>query len=287
MQGSPPTLPDSWVSTWQADKIWESSDNQLMKVVKSIFFTVAFLIGFWLVPLRNMLERRNHKILTWLCNNVPNGITIILRGLCGTVASIYLIVALATNTTIWLSTATWFFIMVGLFCTDFIDGPLARQLEYVTAFGKDADPTVDKIVSFIVAVGWAILTVMTQGVVMGVAVSFFLVVLFKYEFDLSVLAMRTREISKVINEPMHGAFGPGKVKFTLESILLGVSYGWLVWARGSLSGSIIAVALIVVALPFADKSRLLHRKELEDFRQILQEQEYPNVVDLHPNEDVA
>lgn len=278
-----------WITTWHPDNIWEESDSIFMRVVKKVLFTIAFgLFGWWLVPIRDVFARHDWKIPVWICNNVPNGITVLIRGCCGAPAAVLLIVSIMLSSPIWLTPGVWLLIMVAMFCTDFIDGPLARQLGYVTKFGKEADPTIDKLISFILAVGLAVLSVITYGWAVGVIVTAVLGWLFWVEQDVARISIRTRKISEALDVPMHGAFGAGKIKFTLEAAALGAGYAWLVWEPSSIFGILVAVSLLIPARYFADKSRGLHRMEEMELAALLAERDYSNVIPLRQSdEDVA
>lgn len=253
----------TWRSLWSPDYIWEAEDAKYMRVVKTIFYGVTFLLlGWWLVLLRDTCVYFGWKRAVAVCNSVPNVITVAIRGVAGTFAVIFLFLATWRSETFWLFGAVgWFWVMVGMFCTDFLDGPLARQLDHVTVFGHEADPTVDKIISALLVLAMITLVFEFQGIIVALVLSGAMGWLIWVERDVVIITFRARGWSKKTGIKMHGAFGPGKVKFVLESVALGFGFGWLVWAPTSLVGTVITIGVLIPARYFADKSRGRHREE--------------------------
>ena len=247
-------------------RIWDEDDPIYMQAAKCLFFAVTLLIfGWWLVPLRNYFASRHWRRLVIVCNNVPNGMTV-LRGLTAIPVVTILVYELARHdpNSVW-----WFWATIGLFATDGLDGPLARQLDYMTEFGKKADPSVDKVLSIALLVNLPWLTWVNQGWLTGMLIGIIATWIIWVEQDISRITLRSNSLSAKTGIAMHGAYGPGKAKFCLLASGIGVAYGWLVWSHSSTTGTLLAVCVFFPARMLGDKSRALHRTEETSLRKAL------------------
>lgn len=246
--------------------IWEDTDPQYMRTVKTGFFGLAALtFGWWLLPLRDFTVERGWSRLTWACNNVPNGLSV-LRGLAALPITVGFLVG------IWhrdLATAELcFWLIIGLFALDAIDGPLARILDYQTQFGAEADPAADKVLMYTLAIALPILVFHFQGWLATVAIIAILLWMAWVEQDIVRISLRTRQLSRQAQVPLHGAFGSGKAKFCFQALGAIVAYAWLIGNPTSPWGAVVAVACFMIARAFGDKSRSAHRQEWQHFHEL-------------------
>ncbi len=243
--------------------IWEDTDPGYMRAVKSVFFGLAVIIfGWWLLPLRDFTVKRGWRRLTWTCNNVPNGLSI-LRGIAAIpMAGGFLFCLWQEDTT---RASTFFWLIAGLFLLDAIDGPLARMLDYQTQFGAEADPAADKVLIYTLAAALPFLIFRFQGWAASLAIIVILAWMAWVEQDIVRISLRTRQLSRQTREPIHGAFGSGKAKFCFQAVGFGLAYAWLITEPTSPWGAVAAGICFMVARFFGDKSRSAHRQEWQHF----------------------
>jgi len=229
-----------------------------MRFPKGLFWLVT-VVGFawWVIPLRNVANRQGlYRIEAWL-NNIPNALTVI-RGIAAIpVVAIFSVLLWQQDP----HADIWFFIVIGMFLLDAIDGPLARMLGYVTEFGREADPTVDKLLVAALALALPVLCFRLQGPIAGIVIATALAWLIMIEQRVARLGIRTSGLARQLESVVHGAYTSGKIKFNLEALAFVASFGFLTWSPHRLEGTLIAAPLFCVARHFADMSLIDHTRE--------------------------
>ncbi len=250
---------------WQP---WKPADKLYTRPFRLVFWLLALPFGLLLVPTRNFAEKRPRlSWLVWLCNNTPNGMSI-LRG----AASAPVVVITATH--LWdrePQATTWFIIVIGLFALDGIDGPLARMLDHVTEFGKKADPVVDKVLMAALALAAPSIIWHLLNPTMAIAGAVMIVFLLITEVRVAQTSIENESIAKAIGREINGAFMSGKIKFNLEAIGFLVIYGYFRWAPSDPTGLVIGLVALAIAHTFAKNSLVEHQAELSETRRLRDE----------------
>jgi len=237
---------------------WQISDSIYMRPFKLVFYTITLVSFGWVVPLRNLARHLGMYRTVNLLNNTPNGLTVI-RGIVSLPAVAIFGVLLWQRDP---HAATWFWITLGLFLLDAIDGPLARMLQYTTEFGRKADPAVDKLLVGALTIALPIITWKMQGAFVGITLLVALVWLLLSEIQVARMGIRTNSLATTLGESVHGAYTAGKIKFNLEAIAFLLSYSFLIWEPLNLRGTLGASVLFCIARTYADKSLADHSQEL-------------------------
>lgn len=247
---------------------WKPQDKLYTKPFKLIFWLLALPFGLLLVPTRNFAEKYSRlSWLVWVCNNTPNGMSI-LRG----AASAPVVIITAMH--LWdrdPQATTWFIIVIALFALDGIDGPLARMLDHVTEFGKKADPVVDKVLMAALALAAPFIIWHLLNPAMAIASSVMIIFLLNTEVRVAQVSIENESIAKAIGHEINGAFMSGKIKFNLEAIGFLVIYGYLRWAPSDPTGLVIGLVALAIAHSFAKSSLSDHQQELAETKQIRNE----------------
>lgn len=247
---------------------WKPQDKLYTKPFKLIFWLLALPFGLLLVPTRDFAEKRPRlSWLAWLCNNTPNGMSI-LRG----AASAPVVIITAMH--LWdrdPQATTWFIIVIALFALDGIDGPLARMLDHVTEFGKKADPVVDKVLMAALALAAPFIIWHLLNPAMAMASSAMIIFLLNTEVRVAQVSIENESIAKAIGHEINGAFMSGKIKFNLEAIGFLVIYGYFRWAPSDPTGLVIGLVALSIAHSFAKSSLADHQQELSDTKRIRDE----------------
>lgn len=250
------------------EKVFESTDPRLVRYVKSLFYGVSFILfGWWLRLLKRHLPRTTRVV-----DQVPNVMSI-ARCIAAPVVIWEMARAIwnGESSTAWL----WFAGVIGLILLDGLDGPLARQLDATSKFGKVFDPAADKVLAGCLAIAYFILAVELQGWI-TILVAAVLVSIFWVEGKIVLIAISTGKVLTQLTDPVvPGANVHGKIKFTLEAIALSGAYIWLIINPASPASSLWLVTFLFFARTRAYQSLQQHETDLWNFRSQLKHPNQP------------
>lgn len=237
-----------------------SADPPVVREVKWLLDKLSFItLGWWLCKLQSHAQWMRPVI-----KQVPNALSVIRIPLSLLVAWVLAQSFINGNTTsLWRCLV----FMSGLVLLDGIDGPLARQLDAISDFGKAIDPAADKtlVIGLAVSLIWSVFSLQSQ------ASAALLFVIFGWVIYLEIrLIAIARQIKLTHNHVQHidlpGANIYGKVKFTTQSVALLVAIAWLIQSPTSeLAVGLLAIAMTVASV-FARLSLNGHQNDLEYLR---------------------
>jgi phosphatidylglycerophosphate synthase len=221
-------------------------------------FIAYWLLGKWLNWLQNLLPP-----FQFITRQVPNAMSIFRIPISPVVAWLLTSAVLRGDTS---AAWTWLAAAIGLIILDGLDGPLARQLDAISDFGKAIDPAADKVLALSMSIGFLVLTQHFQGWGMFALLAFATGWAVWVEFKLVKIAASTKRMVDLLNEvtvvELPGANIYGKIKFSIQSVSLVVAFALMIALPLSAFSSTLLIVTMFVARWFADKSLGQHRREL-------------------------
>jgi phosphatidylglycerophosphate synthase len=246
-------------------QIWDATDPLYMRPFKAIFLFIACAcFAWWVIPARNFCRKHKWANGELVFNNVPNALTVIRGAASLPIVTLFIINLCEGDIA---TTTMYFWIIIGLFLLDAVDGPLARMLNYMTQWGAKADPVADKVLiySLALALPGVVLYIITprfSALVCSLGMIVFLGWMGFVERRIVAISLQSNRLSIKTGINLHGAFGSGKAKFVTQTIGLATAYGCLIWASDATIGILVTCAIFVLARWFAEKSLNDHRGEL-------------------------
>ncbi len=240
--------------------IYEAGDPRVVRLSKACLWYIVLPLGWLLVQVKQAWPRTQRFI-----DQVPNAMSV-LRIPASPVVIWELSRAVIDNRT---STAWWWFGgLIGLVLLDGLDGPLARQLDATSKFGKVIDPAADKVLAACLALSYGYLVWRFQGVAVFGFVAFFIGWVIHVEIKIVQVAADTGKVLRVLPEAdIPGANVNGKIKFTLEAVGFIAAFAMMIADPTNKFGGYFLAATMMVARLYADRSLGRHRAELTSFKQ--------------------
>ncbi|MFO0955249.1 MAG: CDP-alcohol phosphatidyltransferase family protein [Candidatus Saccharibacteria bacterium] len=250
-------------------EMYDASDPPVVREVKALLWAVAaVLLGWWLQYIKYRWPRSKSIV-----NQVPNAMSVFR-------IPVSPVVAVMLSISIWEGNTTaawwWFVAVVGLIILDGLDGPLARQLDAVSDFGKAIDPAADKVLILSLAIAYSVLVMHFQG--LGVFIP--LVVALSWaiwvEIKLVMIARDTDRLVKLLgNVDLPGANVFGKIKFSIQALSFLLAYALMITMPADPVGGLWLTVSMIVARFFADKSLGRHRQDVWEFENLARHRHLP------------
>lgn len=238
------------------DNYCATKDPPLIREVRWLLnWSTFILLGWWLVIIKHYWPGSARVV-----NQVPNAMSV-FRIIVSPFVTYQLGASILTDdhASAWL----WLGIVGGLIILDGLDGPLARQLDAVSDFGKAIDPAADKLLILVLAITYCVTVWQLQGWVVFVPLCGALIWVIWVEFKLILIARDTKIIiDRLEDQELPGANVFGKIKFTIQSLSFVLAYVLLIADSSSLVGALWLTCMLIVARFFADKSLHQHRVDL-------------------------
>lgn len=236
----------------------EGEPTPVREVKWVLDFMAYWLLGKWLISVQNLLPP--FRMIT---RQVPNAMSVFRIPVSPVVAWLLTSAILREDTPAgW----TWLAAAIALIILDGLDGPLARQLDAISDFGKAIDPAADKVLALSMSIGFLVLTQRFQGWGMFALLAFATGWAIWVEFNLVKIAAGTKRMVDLLNEvtvvELPGANIYGKIKFSIQSVSLVVAFALMIALPLSAFSSSLMIVTMFVARWFADKSLGQHRREL-------------------------
>lgn len=233
-----------------------SEDPPVVREVKWLLELATYaLLGWWLVFVKYRWPT-TAKVVNW----IPNAMSVFRIPVSPLVTWFLTVAIWQQNTdTAW----RWFACVVGLILLDGLDGPLARQLNAVSDFGKAIDPAADKVLILSLATAYCALVWQFHGIAVFIPVVGALAWMVWVEIKLVLVARDTKVMVDLLGDvELPGANVFGKIKFTIQSLSFLLAFIIVIAATSSTIGGLWLAFFMILARFFADKSLGRHRQDL-------------------------
>lgn len=242
-------------------------DPPVVREVKWLLDQLAYgLLGWWLVRVKRALPS-----LRGVVNSTPNAMSVFRIPVSPLV--VYFLGAAVWqggSENAWL----WLGVVVGLIILDGLDGPLARQLNAVSDFGKAIDPAADKVLILALAVTYSALVWRFQGVAVFILVVGALSWVIWVELKLVLVARDTKMLVDILGDvELPGANVYGKIKFSIQSLAFLLAFVIIIASPYAVVGGLWLAVSLMLARFFAGKSLGRHRQDVWNLKAVAHERD--------------
>lgn len=240
-------------------------DPPAVREVKWLLDLVTFLLlGWWLAHIKYRWPASATVI-----NQIPNAMSVSRIPISPLVAWFLTIAIWQQNTDVaW----QWFTCVAGLILLDGLDGPLAKQLDAVSDFGKAIDPAADKVLILSLAAAYSALVWRFHGIAVFIPVVGSIIWMTWVEIKLVLVARDTKVLVDLLGDvDLPGANVFGKIKFTIQSLSFLLAFIIMITATTSSIGGLWLAFFMILARFFADKSLGRHRQGVWNLKAIARE----------------
>lgn len=235
-----------------------STEPKFIKIFKFVFEVLAkILVNWWALIIIWFGTKLKLNFVVTSIKQIPNGL-----GWARIVLSPYITWQLVQSSIHQQNNSFWLAAMIVIIALDALDGPIARDLDAISEFGKRLDPAADKLCFALLLLGYCVASLYEYNFALFVMLVGFAAWCLHVEIKLIRLATGPfRKLLKLFPVEDPGAFIYGKIKFNLQMIACIGGWIGILYRPQNPAGIVFTILTLMIARRFGDKSLGWHRQE--------------------------